>query len=204
MYFLNKANSIVGFGTGWQLLVLERRPNPKLSRRTCTCEYGLHSCRGKSAGVAKRPRERSPTRNPSRYDSQLVHRVAIVGRARSADLRELIPYSHRRSMWGVQRSTLRRVWWRSAPPPGTCSSPRPTAPTPRTTSPCSSPPPPPLPPLQVGWRRETLLDLKDPVASSASTSAVGGRGVAAQSDRNPHRHLILDIKDPGRLCLLPS
>jgi hypothetical protein len=38
--------------------------NLKHSRRTCACEYGLQSCRGKSAGVAKRPRERSPTRNP--------------------------------------------------------------------------------------------------------------------------------------------
>jgi hypothetical protein len=41
-------------------MVLERRTNPKLSRHTCTCEYGLQSCRGKPAGVAKRPRERSP------------------------------------------------------------------------------------------------------------------------------------------------
>jgi hypothetical protein len=34
------------------------------SRRTCSCEYGLQSRRGKPAGVAKRPRERSPTRKP--------------------------------------------------------------------------------------------------------------------------------------------
>ena len=34
--------------------------------------------RAKSAGVAKRPRERSPTRNPSRYDSQLLHRSTTV------------------------------------------------------------------------------------------------------------------------------
>jgi hypothetical protein len=54
--------------------VFERWTNPKLVRRTCTCEYGLQSCRGKSAGVAKQPRERSPSRNPSRYDSQLFHR----------------------------------------------------------------------------------------------------------------------------------
>jgi hypothetical protein len=33
-----------GFGTGRQKLVLERWTNPKLSRRTCTCEYGLPSC----------------------------------------------------------------------------------------------------------------------------------------------------------------
>jgi hypothetical protein len=53
-------------------MILERWTNPELSRRTCTCEYGLPSCRGKLAGVAKRPRER--TQNPQRYDSQLLHR----------------------------------------------------------------------------------------------------------------------------------
>jgi hypothetical protein len=35
--------------------------------------YGLPSWRGGSAGVAKRPRERSPTRNRYRCDSQLLH-----------------------------------------------------------------------------------------------------------------------------------
>jgi hypothetical protein len=53
---------------------LERWTNPKRSRPTCTCEYGLQSRRGKSAGVAKRACERSPTRNPYPHDSQLVHR----------------------------------------------------------------------------------------------------------------------------------
>jgi hypothetical protein len=45
------------------------------SRRLCTCAYGLQSCRGISAGVAKQPREgfishpRLPIRNffPSLY-----------------------------------------------------------------------------------------------------------------------------------------
>jgi hypothetical protein len=63
----------LGFGTARQKRVLERRTNPTLSRRSCSPRYGLQSCRGKSAGVAKRPRELiSPTRNPLRYDSQLV------------------------------------------------------------------------------------------------------------------------------------
>ena len=44
----------------------------KVSRRSCTCEYRLQSCRGKPAGVAIRPRERSPTRNPTRHDSRLL------------------------------------------------------------------------------------------------------------------------------------
>jgi hypothetical protein len=56
-------------------MILERGTHPKRSRRTCTCEYGLHSCRGESAGVAKRPRERSATRNlpRDRTDSQRFH-----------------------------------------------------------------------------------------------------------------------------------
>ena len=33
-----------------------RIPKPFVAY-VCTCEYALHSCRGKSAGVAKRPRE---------------------------------------------------------------------------------------------------------------------------------------------------
>jgi hypothetical protein len=33
-----------GFGTGRQKTPLERWTNPKHSRRTCTCEYGLQSC----------------------------------------------------------------------------------------------------------------------------------------------------------------
>jgi hypothetical protein len=49
-------------------MVLERGTHPKHSRRTCSPWHGLQSCwRGKSAGVAKRPRELSPTRNPYRY-----------------------------------------------------------------------------------------------------------------------------------------
>jgi hypothetical protein len=51
---------------------LERRKNPKLAWRTCACEYGLQSWQGKLVGVAKRPRERSPTRNPYRHDSRLL------------------------------------------------------------------------------------------------------------------------------------
>jgi hypothetical protein len=38
-------------------MLLERRTNPKHSRRACTCECGLQSSRGESARVAKRPRE---------------------------------------------------------------------------------------------------------------------------------------------------
>jgi hypothetical protein len=42
-----------GFGTGQQKMALERGTTPKLSRRACSPRCGLHSCRGKSAGVAK-------------------------------------------------------------------------------------------------------------------------------------------------------
>jgi hypothetical protein len=62
----------LGWGTrGDRKRPLQRWTNPKLSRRTCTCECGLQSCRGKSAGVAKRPRERSPPKAPKRNDSLL-------------------------------------------------------------------------------------------------------------------------------------
>ena len=53
----------------------------KAQRRWCSPRYGLQSCRGKSAGVAKRPRERSPTRNPIRYDS--IRNFVVVVRLRA-------------------------------------------------------------------------------------------------------------------------
>jgi hypothetical protein len=53
-----------GFGTARQRVALERWTNPKPQRRARSLRYGVPSCRGKSARVAKRPRERSPTRNP--------------------------------------------------------------------------------------------------------------------------------------------
>jgi hypothetical protein len=64
-----------------QKTVLERWTHPKHSRRTCSPRHGLPSCRGKSAGVAKRPRERSPTRKPFRYDSPLFIAVCVPPRA---------------------------------------------------------------------------------------------------------------------------
>jgi hypothetical protein len=53
-----------GLARGDRKRPFEPGTHPKLSRRTCTCGYGLQSWREKPAGVAKRPRERSPTRNP--------------------------------------------------------------------------------------------------------------------------------------------
>ena len=47
---------IVRVWHGRQRMVLERWTRPNLSRRTCTCEYGLHATLVISAGVAKRPR----------------------------------------------------------------------------------------------------------------------------------------------------
>jgi hypothetical protein len=63
-----------GFGTGRQKLVLERCTKPKRMRRTCRPRYGLPSCRGKSAGVAKRPRELISHPKSPQSDSQLLHR----------------------------------------------------------------------------------------------------------------------------------
>jgi hypothetical protein len=67
---------LLRFGAGRQKMVLERWTHPKLSRRACSLRYEVPSRRGKSAGAAKRPCERSPTRNPQRHDSQLFHRCA--------------------------------------------------------------------------------------------------------------------------------
>jgi hypothetical protein len=65
----------IRFGTGRQKMVLERWTKPKPQRRTCSPRYGVPSCRGKSAGVAHRPRERPPTRNPTRSRfATLFHR----------------------------------------------------------------------------------------------------------------------------------
>ena len=58
------ANRNVRVWHGATEMALERWTNPRRSRRTCACEYGLQLSRGGSAGVTKRPRERSPTANP--------------------------------------------------------------------------------------------------------------------------------------------
>ena len=60
----------VRFGTGRQKMAHERWTNPKVSRRTCARESGQQPCRGKSAGVAKRPQSSSPPRNPSPVPSR--------------------------------------------------------------------------------------------------------------------------------------
>lgn len=57
----------------------ERWTNPKRPRRTCSHQYRLQYWTGKSTGVAKRPRERSPTRNPQRFaffPSQQIFRLS--------------------------------------------------------------------------------------------------------------------------------
>jgi hypothetical protein len=64
------------FRTGRQRMALERWTNPKPQRRACSPRYGVPLCGGKSAGVAKRRRERSPTRNPVN-DSRLFHRCMV-------------------------------------------------------------------------------------------------------------------------------
>jgi hypothetical protein len=61
-----------------------------LSRRTCSPRYGLQSCGGKSAGVAKPPHERSATRNRYRYDSQLFRRRREVVRLLQKSIAELV------------------------------------------------------------------------------------------------------------------
>jgi hypothetical protein len=57
---LRELVALKGFGTGRQEMLLERGTDPKLSRRTCRCGYGLQPWGGKIGGR----REQSPTRNP--------------------------------------------------------------------------------------------------------------------------------------------
>jgi hypothetical protein len=72
------------FGTARQKMALERWTNPKPQRRArwgLGPRYGVPSCRGKSAGVAKRPREPSPTRKPYSHDSLngVTHHAVLPG-----------------------------------------------------------------------------------------------------------------------------
>jgi hypothetical protein len=99
-------------------MVLERGTNPTLSRRTCSPRYGLQSSGSKSAaGVAKRPRERSPTRNPNvsiRTCSIAACSVACP-RHRSKLTLPLHPRCRsRRGLAGAVAASTRR---RSRPPP---------------------------------------------------------------------------------------
>jgi hypothetical protein len=80
----------IRFGTARQKMALERWTTPTCSRRSPSPRYGVQSCGGKSAGVAKRPRERSPTRNPRRYDSQRLHRRPASGFTQPLSRRSLL------------------------------------------------------------------------------------------------------------------
>jgi hypothetical protein len=53
------------FGIGRQKMALERWTNPKPQRRTRSPRYGVPSCRGQSAGVAKRPVSDPPPEIPN-------------------------------------------------------------------------------------------------------------------------------------------
>jgi hypothetical protein len=66
------------FGTRQQKMRLERSTNPKLTRRACTCEYGLQSCR-RNSGVAKRPRDPLFNfRNNAQLAAQLAASISDV------------------------------------------------------------------------------------------------------------------------------
>jgi hypothetical protein len=54
---------MLGSARGRQKMALERWTNAELSRRACSPLHALQSCRGESAGGAKRPLSRSPIRN---------------------------------------------------------------------------------------------------------------------------------------------
>jgi hypothetical protein len=108
-------------------------PNPNLTirnffiavRRTCTPRLGLHSCRGESARVAKRPRERisHPKTLPSRF-AAFLH---IAERCRVKRIVLWFAWAGERTLraWCAVRATpARRPWaaWAAAtraPPPHT-------------------------------------------------------------------------------------
>jgi hypothetical protein len=79
----------------------------KRSRRRCTCEYGLQSWRGESAGVAKRPRERPPTRNSTRYDSPTFDISVLSGepptRASESYVSEQVTYKAAVQHWEARQ-----------------------------------------------------------------------------------------------------
>jgi hypothetical protein len=67
---------MLGSARGRQKMALERT-NAELSRRACSPLHALQSCRGESAGGAKRPLSRSPIRNsPIRSDG--THRLGVL------------------------------------------------------------------------------------------------------------------------------
>jgi hypothetical protein len=64
---------MLGSARGRQKMALERWTNAELSRRACSPLHALQSCRGESAGGAKRPLSRSPIRN-----SDGTHRLGVL------------------------------------------------------------------------------------------------------------------------------
>jgi hypothetical protein len=86
VYSFEKVARIVTlrFGAGRQKMALTDGQISNLSRRTCTCEYGLQSCRRKCRRASRNGLVNdAPTRNPSRYDSQLV--ASLCGRGGSRE-----------------------------------------------------------------------------------------------------------------------
>jgi hypothetical protein len=65
----------LGFVTGRQKMVLERRTTPELSQRTCGLPRGLQSCQSEWAGVAKRGHELICHPNPIRRD---LHQITVI------------------------------------------------------------------------------------------------------------------------------
>jgi serine/threonine protein kinase len=73
-------------GTARQKMALERWTNPKPQRRPRRPRYGVLSCRGGSAGVAKRPRERYLPPETPRNDSHLLHRQVITCKGHGSEV----------------------------------------------------------------------------------------------------------------------
>jgi hypothetical protein len=97
----------IRFGTARKKLALERWTHPKPQRRKCSPLYEVPSCRGKSAGVAKRPREHYPPKIPHgtirNFSITLSHKTLPP------------PCTRRGALWGFRWSFTHRVGWRVQP-----------------------------------------------------------------------------------------
>jgi hypothetical protein len=113
------------FGTGRQKLVLERWTNPKLPRRTCTCEHGLQSCRGNRRASRNGRVSDLPPETPPAYGSQLLHLCTPLSLSLSLSLsrtcvaereRKLAYSMHEHSRWMPRSSRMSAcVHWLAAP-----------------------------------------------------------------------------------------
>jgi hypothetical protein len=183
------------FGTGRQRMVLEPWTHPKPQRRTCSAQYEVPSCRGKSAGVAKRLGEGSPTRNPSvtiRNFPLAVLRQAWVCVAPRAQPRRHLHVARRRLQVAVELDGVRLLVVRLRVAVGRAAA---HVDARRGLLLGAAPTPPPPPPLLL------LLLLLGGARRAAAGVRRGGVRPPSPFPRLPHAH---QLRAPPLLALLAS